>query len=137
MYDSEFLCTYKMMDTEEEQEHLYKIQFLQAFGLEEWDDELIHEYMTDLYNLMKTDVNLQQILLNLSQVETVRDFINSTCKYVEQNIIDSNTLVDKNMILFTFLFQYNYFDVFHKCIYDFQHTLGISDTRMQTLVKIF
>jgi len=117
-----------MMDTEEEQEQLYKIQFLQAFGLEEWDDEPINDTMIELYNSMKRDVNLQNIFLHLSQMETVKDFINMTCENVEK-------IIDKNVIIFTLLFQYNYFDLFHKCIYDFQHNLRISDIKMKHLLE--
>ena len=33
-YDSSFLCTYKNIDDDD----LYRIQFLQAFKLSNWDD---------------------------------------------------------------------------------------------------
>ena len=37
-YDSSFLCTYKNIDDDD----LYRIQFLQAFKLDNWDDKLIN-----------------------------------------------------------------------------------------------
>ena len=47
MYCSNFICTYldyKSKDDEEYiQDQLYRSQFLQAFGLENWDDDIINK----------------------------------------------------------------------------------------------
>ena len=72
MYDSEFICTYKEMDTPEEQEELYKIQLLQAFCLEEWDDDVVNNTISELYNLMSLDKNVQEILVKISKVEELQ-----------------------------------------------------------------
>ena len=42
MYITNFACTYKLHD-EEDQEDVYRAQFLQAFNLNEWDDNKINE----------------------------------------------------------------------------------------------
>ena len=38
MYDDSFVCTYHLFEDDNTADELYKIQFLQALGLEEWDD---------------------------------------------------------------------------------------------------
>ena len=86
MYDSEFICTYKMMDSEEDQEHLYKIQLLQAFNLEEWNDEVINDTMVELFNLMKLDENLYKILLSLSKVESLQKVINMANEQIQAQL---------------------------------------------------
>ena len=145
MYDSEFICTYKMMDTEEEQEHLYKIQLLQAFSLEEWDDDIINDTMIELYELMKLDINLDNILLRLSQVKGLQGAISMANECIdmnyEKNKVENDMLtdteVDKKFVLFGLLFQYDYFDLFHKCIYDFIHHQFITEYNINALLATF
>ena len=139
MYDSEFLCTYKMMDNEEDQEQLYKIQLLQAFGLDNWDDKIINDSMLELFNLMKVDNNLEKILLRISKVESLQHIISMSNEYIDREYANASANddsdSDKNLVLFSLLFQYEHFDLFHRCIYDFIHYSHISDKNMDTLLE--
>jgi hypothetical protein len=153
MYDSEFICTYKMMDSEEEQEHLYKIQLLQAFNLEEWNDEVINDTMVELFDLMKLDENLYKILLSLSKVESLQKVINMANECIDMNdntnkadtstsAADTSTSAadiefNKKMVLFGLLFQFEYFHLFHRCIYDFIHLWYITDKSVNALIETF
>lgn len=49
-YDNTFMCTYKEIDDDE----LYRIQFLQAFKLEKWDDILVRAKIVKLFATMNT-----------------------------------------------------------------------------------
>ena len=174
MYDSEFICTYKMMDSEEDQEHLYKIQLLQAFNLEEWNDEVINDTMVELFDLMKLDENLYKILLSLSKVESLQKVINMANECIDMNdnksavaedtsavaedtsavaedtsAADTSTSAEdtstsaadiefnKKMVLFGLLFQFEYFHLFHRCIYDFIHLWYITDKSVNALIETF
>jgi hypothetical protein len=183
MYDSEFICTYKMMDSEEDQEQLYKIQLLQAFNLEEWNDEVINDTMVELFNLMKLDSNLDKILLSLSKVESLQKVINMANECIDMNhntsradtstseadtdtseadtstseadtdtsAEDTSTSAEdtytsaasadiefnKKMVLFGLLFQFEYFHLFHRCIYDFIHLWYITDKNVNALIETF
>lgn len=53
MYDTSFYCTYKLMDTDEDKQIMYQIQFLDAFGLKEYNDEEINEKISSIYNKIK------------------------------------------------------------------------------------
>jgi hypothetical protein len=132
-----------MMDTAEEQEQLYKIQFLQAFCLEEWSDETINSTMVELYDLMKLNENVANILSSLSKVESLQEVINMAYGCIDRNYADAADAreaaaeYDKNLVLFGLLFQFDYFDLFHKCICDFIHLWYITDKSMKVLITTF
>ena len=65
MYCADFICTYKLIEKESESEHLYRIQFLQAFQSENWNDDIINDKMKDLYENIKDNTNIKDII-NLS-----------------------------------------------------------------------
>ena len=44
MYQTDFICTYKNIDDSSEQEDLYRIQLLQAFDIDMWDDDEVNSY---------------------------------------------------------------------------------------------
>jgi hypothetical protein len=141
------------MDSEEEQEHLYKIQLLQAFNLEEWNDEVINDTMVELFDLMKLDENLYKILLSLSKVESLQKVINMANECIDMNdntnkadtstsAADTSTSAadiefNKKMVLFGLLFQFEYFHLFHRCIYDFIHLWYITDKSVNALIETF
>jgi hypothetical protein len=197
-----------MMDTEEEQEHLFKIQLLQAFNLDEWDDDIINDSMVKLFDLMKLDSNLEKILLSLSKVEALQEVITMTNECIDMKYANAKTSKAdaseadaseagpsaskadtseagpsaskadtseagpsaskagaseagaskagpseagaseadaseadaseaKKMVLFGLLFQYDYFDLFHKCVYDFTHHFCITEYNTNALLTAF
>ena len=120
MYHADFICTYKLMDTLEEQEELYCIQLLQAFGLDTWDDTIVNDSLLELYTEMQDDNNLQAILLKIANEESLQLLINMAQS-------ELHSALDKQMVLFNLLFQYDYFDLFHRCIIDFMRDNKIAD----------
>lgn len=128
MYHADFICTYKLMDTHEEQEELYCVQLLQAFGLHKWDDNIVNASLVELYLEMQNDNNVQAILLKLSNVESLQLLIN-------MSMAESHSYLDKQMVLFNLLFQYDYFDLFHRCIIDFKQNGIIKDSIADKLLE--
>jgi len=47
-YDGTFFCTYKQLDDDD----LYRIQFLQAFKMTSWNDEILRKKLDKLYNIV-------------------------------------------------------------------------------------
>lgn len=110
LYQSDFICTYKLMD-DEFTDDLYQIQILQAFNLEKWDDNVINNLCFKLYTL-------------LTKSDTIfRDIINTAKKNLNiKNVYDSvikNGIEDDDKIIFALMFNYDYFDLFHKCICEY------------------
>jgi len=128
MYQADFICTYKQMDTEEEQEGLYRVQLLQAFGMDELIESEVYSILLELYNLMKEDNNLQTILTETSKINGLQFIINMAN--------NSGDGLEKNILLFNLLFQYEYFDLFHKCIIEFIESKIISDITMNNLLNV-
>jgi len=118
------------MDTLEEQEKLYCIQLLQAFGLDTWDDTIVNTSLLELYLEMKEDANLEVILLKISNEESLQLLINMASS-------ETHSALDKQMILFNLLFQYNYFDLFHRCIIDFKINGLIRDFTANAVLATF
>jgi hypothetical protein len=116
------------MDNPEEQNYLYCIQLLQAFDLEEWNDNIVNTTLADLYSTMKSDAHLQTILLKLSKNDAVK-----TLMYMDQNQAEDN---DIQLFLFNILFQYDYFDLFHKCIISFMLNKNIGMKEATALREI-
>lgn len=102
MYCSDFICTYKLIEKDNESEHLYRIQFLQAFQCDKWDDDIINNKMKNLYDNIKND-------------NTVKEIINSikSSKNLEMLI---NIFGDDDLSLFKLLFKYELFNLTHICI---------------------
>ena len=143
MYQTDFICTYKRMDSEEDKNDLYKIQLLQAFDLEEWDDTIVNTTLDDLYDLMCNDKHLKDILLKMYQVEelmtiidrTVNDAISDNISDAISDNIDDKVNLDKDIFIFYLLFQYEIFDLVHDCIIDFFRKGEISDKKYELLIK--
>ena len=102
MYCSDFICTYKLIENESESEHLYRIQFLQAFESKNWDDDIINDKMKNLYESIKDNTNIKDIINNIK-----------TSKNLEMLI---NLFGNDDLSLFKLLFKYELFDFTHKCI---------------------
>jgi hypothetical protein len=128
MYQADFICTYKEMDSSEDQEMMYKIQLLQAFDLPEWDDEKVHTILEELYTTVVKDSSLQVILEKISKIDALQPIIEMTPHKNKR---------EKDQVLFSLLFQYEYFDLFHNCIVDFTHKGEIKEQTLQKLIEVF
>jgi hypothetical protein len=105
MYITDFMCTYKLMDTENDQQAMFQIQFLQAFNIQ-------------VYNFDQINMTLYFLYSNIKDNKDLNDIINSfvfPSEYVEQNQTEMEIYVSKMI----FLFSYETFDLFHLCLIDF------------------
>jgi len=115
MYDITFKCTYNLIEDEEESEMLYKVQYLQAFKLDEWDGTKINKGLNYITKLFKENDKGKQIL------KKMRDKLG----------LNSNN--DTEVL---FLFTYNYFYATHDCIIDLIKISDISEERFIKLMEI-
>ena len=109
MYQSDFICTYKLLEEPNDQEQMYRIQILQAFELNVWNDDKINKTMKGLYTtLAKTDA-LNDIFKQARENTSLTDLLTM---FSEEDDID-------DAIIFSLLFKFEYFDMLHRCIVDF------------------
>lgn len=99
-YNSNFICTYKLIeeksDFADEADILYKIQFLQAFNIEEYNSEIINKEVEILFNKLNNDNDMKE---KFHEILKPNDFYNNN--------------KDSQMLAFMSLFSYNTFHIFH------------------------
>ena len=96
----DMICTYKLMTEDEEEEigikqMLYQFQLLQAFNMSDYNDSELNDKIQALYQQLK-NVEFIKILIQKNP---------HTIHFEEPELI------------FRTLFSYDYFDLFHKCLY--------------------
>ena len=66
LYNFELICTYEKIKDYDESEILYKIQFLQIFNIEEFDEEVINNITIMLFNYFKDNEFINKLISNTS-----------------------------------------------------------------------
>ena len=61
MYNTTFLCTYKLHDDEEDQDTLYRHEYLYAFGLKEYDSDVVVATIDTIYKKIKDNKDFIEI----------------------------------------------------------------------------
>tara|TARA_B100000214_G_C23576378_1_gene449783 strand:+ start:170 stop:532 length:363 start_codon:yes stop_codon:yes gene_type:complete len=102
MYNIDFLCNYKLNDSDEE----YQSEFLKALQLNEWDEKIVQKKINYLFDLMKSETFFQRLINKIKSVTQYGFIINLNQE-------------EENEIAFRFLFSYDYFDLMHACVVDY------------------
>jgi len=111
MYNTDFVCTYKQHD-EEEQDDMYRIQLLQVYNLDTWNDDVINNTKASIFNKYKDNLDMKEILNKASD----SDKLSNIKLYIG----------DDDLTIFTGLFQYELFNLIHQCICDLEKSSEIS-----------
>jgi|TARA_B110000444_G_C18794013_1_gene573919 hypothetical protein len=120
MYQTNIICNYKQHDNDD-QEDMYRIQFLQIFDLNIWDDNIINEITNDMYNKVKTNPDITFIINTANKSEkltTIKQFIG-----------------DDDITIFKGLFQYDLLDLFHICLCDLVNSNEIKTINKDNLIN--
>jgi hypothetical protein len=159
MYQTDFLCTYKLMDNADDQEDLYRIQLLQAFDLTVWDDTEINNIMMDVFHTMNKSREFKQIIqksyTNVYIKQLLDLFVLQDTASIDSASPDSASLDPASLdpasldsasldppkqnknddLIFTLLFKYEYFDLLHRCICDYAANGVMSETILNTFLN--
>lgn len=101
-YDYDLLCTYHLIENDENLSSLcYQNQLLQVFKLNNYDSQKIDNNIIKLFNILRDDEEILEIIDILSNKLTIFQFL-------KQN----NQKLD-NSFIFQMLFSYDYFYLFH------------------------
>jgi hypothetical protein len=118
MYQTDFLCTYKQMLDKDDQETLYRIQLLQAFDLDTWDDTVIDHIVYDIYTTIAPTEEFKQIFTKAQQNTSILEMLAVFKGEGEGESEDENANITKEEIIFTLLFNFEYFELLHRCVSD-------------------
>jgi hypothetical protein len=128
MYQADFICTYKLMDEEEEQDQLYRIQLLQAFNLEQWDDVKINSCIAELLTILAPSEEFKTILNKAKENKEIIEVL--------ANIgLSEDDVYNKDDIVFKMLFTYGYFDLIHWCLCDYLTRKSVRPIRLNALLN--
>ena len=106
-YIYDFLCTYQNHDTDD-QEDIYRAQFLQAFSLQEWNDAIINNTTQQLYNELKSNEIIKELL------EKMKNNISNTSPLMQFFLQTNNDCLEET--LFRLLFGFDLFNLAHSII---------------------
>lgn len=113
-YSADFICTYKLMDNDDDRNIMYQIQLLQAFDMRRFDQDEISEKTLQLYHTLKDCDEVKEIL--------------------EEWIKANPQMEMTHVIMFMCLFSYHFFDLFHKCLIDYFTTGSISEESKRDMI---
>ena len=134
MYQTDFVCTYKLMADETDQDYLYRYQLLQAFGIEQWEDAAIEATIQELYTKVATEPVFQLIFAKARENNQIKEMLEMIA-YAEGDDSSRNSYAEgddsistmsssrssNDTMIFRLLFKYEFFDLFHRCLVDFLH----------------
>jgi hypothetical protein len=131
MYQHDFICTYKMMNEQEDQEQLYRIQLLQAFDLEQWNDGKINSILEELLQSLSSSSEFKVLMDKAKENKNFIDVLENV-ELFDEDVIDDNS----NEIIFKMLFTYDYFDLIHRCLCDYLTIKTITQTHLNALINV-
>lgn len=142
-YNYDIVLTYKMIEDEDDQDELFRLQFLQAFGItnDDYQPDIVSRELDVLYSRYRDNPKIQEILRShpLYHRETRggedggggndNDRSDSSSLDNGENSVDENISVsedgtsitmntDNSEMIFCMMFSFQTFDLFHMCLQD-------------------
>ena len=131
MYQPEILCTYHLIDDYELSEDLYKIQFLQIFGI----DQSIPENLDAESQIEVIITSIFTDISNNAEYKIIESKANNNIA-INDILLACNSVVNgtTNELIFRLLFNYDFLHKFHRCISDFILYGTISPKNLENLI---
>lgn len=121
-YDYNLLCTYHLIENDTNLSTLcYQNQLLQVFKLINYDSQKIDNNIIKLFNILKDDKEIIEILEILSSKLNIFQFL-------KQN----NQKLD-NSFIFQMLFSYDYFYLFHNSFIHYKTNKSLNKSTFSEL----
>ena len=124
-YHHDLVLTYKMIEDIDDQDTLFRIQFLQAFGItdDEYHPEIVSTVIDSLYERFRENSGIRGILeshplyLARSKKEcTGNDYDDDAATTTDEEIENPASSNDNSEMIFCMMFSFQLFDLFHTCM---------------------
>ena len=104
-YNYDLVLTYKMIEDTDDQDTLFRIQFLQAFGITdaEYHPEIVSAVIDDLYERFRENPGIREIL-------------ESHPLFHAPGAPGTSGGADNSEMIFCMMFSFQIFDLFHACM---------------------
>ena len=134
-YKYDIVPTYKMIEDTDDQDSLFRIQFLQAFGIEtgEYHPEIVSAVIEDLYDRYNTNPRIREMLEAHPLYKAQQAQANDN----DRDDRDGNTAKDNSEMIFCMMFSFQLFDLFHTCLRHAKHKEDIPATLRDEIVECF
>ena len=119
MYVYDFLCTYHQHD-DKDCDDMYRSQYLQAFGIDKWDDDIIDTEINLLYKKITSTTDISDILIAIKSNDRFKGWL----EFLKAEEID----------VFKILFTYDLFYLAHRCFCDILVRGEIQDKNRKLLI---
>ena len=163
-YQYDIVPTYKMIEDPDDQDTLFRIQFLQAFGItsDEYHPEIVSAVINDLYERYKDHVGIREILelhplyqsgiiLSSDTEDMNKDNLDVDEDTGVEIVLDTDTPPlspsprarrclpkgDNLEMIFCMMFSFHLFDLFHKCIRHAKYKEEIPATLRDEILENF
>ena len=159
-YDYNLVLTYKMIDDTDDQDTLFRIQFLQAFGIttDDYQPEIVSTVITDLYEYHRENPAIREILEShpLFQAGVVTSTIiddDDEDEDEDEDDADAATIPlsasphrnrisppassDNGEMIFCMMFSFHLFDLFHACLRHAKNKEEIPSQLRDEIVECF
>ncbi len=153
-YQYDIVPTYKMIEDQDDQDTLFRIQFLQAFGItsDEYHPEIVSAVINDLYERYKDHTGIREIL-------ELHPLYDSGMVVDSQDIDDADIHDDDSEtpslspspppphggrfaakennreMIFCMMFSFHLFDLFHACLRHAKHKEEIPKTLRDEIIE--
>ena len=126
-YQYDLVPTYKMIDDSDDQDALFRIQFLQAFGItdHEYHPEIVSAIIDDLYDRYKENEGIREMIESHplyhapdADADADADADDSSPSLRAHHCSDEG---DNAEMIFLMMFSFHLFDLFHKCLRHAKH----------------
>jgi hypothetical protein len=110
-YNYDLVLTYKMIEDADDQDTLFRIQFLQAFGItdDEYHPEIVSAVIDDLYERFRENPGIREILAG------------HPLFHDPGSAAGSGVGTDNSEMIFCMMFSFQIFDLFHTCMRHAKH----------------
>ena len=152
-YQYEIVPTYKMIEDPDDQDTLFRIQFLQAFGItsDEYHPEIVSAVINDLYERYKDYSGIREILelhplynsgivdsqdtdIHDNDEDNVEDIPPLSPSPHERRFVQKE---NNSEMIFCMMFSFHLFDLFHACLRHAKHKEEIPQKIRDEIVECF
>ena len=136
-YNFDMVLTYKMIEDTDDQDTLFRIQFLQVFGIttSEYQPDVVSAELDALYARFRENATIQEILQShpLYHKEQ-RGSAGGAGEDSGSGIVLSS---DNSEMIFCMMFSFQTFDLFHACLRHASHNEEIPESNKTEIIECF
>lgn len=140
-YKYDIVPTYKMIEDTDDQDSLFRIQFLQAFGIDdcEYHPEIVSAVIDDLYERYRENLGIRSILEAhpLYQAQTQANDDGDRNDDGDGDDHHGNPANDNSEMIFCMMFSFQLFDLFHMCLRHAKNKEDIPATLRDEMMECF